>query len=346
MRRDAQVRLLSFGLLLLFGVFLSCSIAQTAKANVRQPMLIVVNKGDRTIGIVNPADDQQVVVVIATNGDRPHEATVSPDGRTAYVPIYGNSGVGKPGTDGDHMVVIDLGSRKIIGNLNFGHGVRPHCPVFDMKHNLVYVTTELDHSISIVDPRTLKIAGAVPTGQAESHMLAISSDGNRGYTANVGPGTVSVLDMRRRKVIKVIPISGVTQRISISPDDRIVFTSDQTKPQLAVIDTSTNKIKTWVPLPDVGYGTASTRNGRWLLVAIPAADTVAVVDMRDLKVVRTIHVCDAPQEILVQPDNPKIAYVSCGSTHNVAVLNLSNWKMQKTIDVGNSPDGLAWASAR
>ena len=87
-------------------------------------------------------------------------------------------------------------------------------------------------------------------------MLVISHDGKRGYTANVKPGTVSVLDMKARKTITVIPISASTQRISISKDDRMVFTSDQTKPQLAVIDTATNAVKTWVPLASPGYGTA------------------------------------------------------------------------------------------
>ncbi len=307
-------------------------------------MLIVVNKGARTIGIVDPVVGKQVAV-IPTNGENPHEVAASADGRTAYVPIYGNSGVGKPGTDGRNIVVIDLASRKIAGDVVFDHGVRPHCPVFDLKHNRLYVTTELDHSVSIVDPRTLKIVGSIPTGQAESHMLAISSDGRRGYTANVGPGTVSVLDLAARKTLAVIPISRSTQRISITPDNSMVFTADQTKPQLAVIDTSTNKVKAWVPLPALGYGTASTRDGRWLLVAMPAADAVAVVDLSSLKVARTIKVCGAPQAILVQPDKP-IAYASCESTHHVAVLNLTNWKMQKTIDTGKGSDGLAWANVR
>ena len=77
-------------------------------------------------------------------------------------------------------------------------------------------------------------------------MLVLSHDGRRGYTANVGPGTVSVLDMKARKTIAVIPIAPTTQRISISRDDSMVFTADQTKPQLAVIDTATNKVRTWI----------------------------------------------------------------------------------------------------
>jgi hypothetical protein len=39
-------------------------------------------------------------------------------------------------------------------------------------------------------------------------MLAISPDGREGYTANVAPGTVSVLDLAGQKNFTVIPVAG------------------------------------------------------------------------------------------------------------------------------------------
>ncbi len=306
--------------------------------------LLVANKGDRALSIIDPSAAQQVAEV-PENGTTGHEVIASPDGRFAYVPIYGDSGVGKPGTDGTNMVVIDIAARKITGNVDWGHGVRPHCPMFGPRNGLLYVTTELDKTISIIDPKTLKIVGAVPTGQAESHMLAISHDGRRGYTANVGPGTVSVLDLQAKKTLAIIPISKETQRISISPDDSMVFTSDQTKPQLAVIDTATNKIKTWVPLPAPGYGTSSTPDGRWLVIAVPKANKVAVVDLGAMKVAHQIDVPAAPQETLVRPDG-QMAYVSCDRSHKVAAIRVSDWTVDHLIDAGKGADGLAWAAAR
>src|SRR6185437_15719416 len=136
-----------------------------------------------------------------------------------------------------------------------------------------------------------------------------------------------------------------TQRISISNDDSMVFTSDQIKPRLAVINTSTNKLQHWVALPGLGYGSASTKDGRSLLVAVPGADVVAVVDLKTFKVVRTIPVPSAPQEILVRPDG-KVAYVSCNMKSQVAAIDLSNWKVRKLIDAGEGADGLAWAPQR
>src|SRR5271170_8129695 len=306
-----------------------------------KPMLVATNQGDRDLSIIDPAAAKQLATV-PEGGITGHEVATSPDGRTAYVPIYGSSGVGKPGTDGHEMVVIDIPSRKVVDRVDFGHGVRPHCPVYDRVNGVLYVTTELDQTVTAIDPHTLKIVGTVPTGQKESHMLVISRDGKLGYTSNVGPGTVSVLDMVGRKTIAVIPISGQIQRIAISADDKLVFTSDQTKPQLAVIDTSTKRVKAWVALPGLGYGTAATPDGRWLLVAIPSTNQVAVVDLESLRVVRNIEVARTPQEILIRPDG-RIAYVSCIASGQVAAIDLAQWNVQKLIDAGKDADGLGWA---
>ena len=303
-------------------------------------VLLVANKGDQTLGLIDPDTGRQVATV-AEGGNTGHEVVASPDGKKAFVPIYGNSGVGLPGTDGSTLAVIDLGDRKLMHTIDFGHGVRPHCAVFGPKDGLLYVTTELDKSVAVIDPQSLKIVGSVPTQQAESHMLAISPDGRKGYTANVGPGTVSVLDLAARKTLTVIPVAGHIQRVAISPDGRWVFTADTEKPRLAVIDTATNKVDRWITLSGMGYGTAPTPDGKWLLVAIPSTNEVAVVDVATMRVARTIKVPPSPQEVLVRP-NGKVAYVSCSASHQIAAIQIKDWSVN-LIEAGPGADGLAWA---
>lgn len=305
--------------------------------------LLVANQGNATLSIIDAASGKQLAVIEEkTPGVHGHEVVTTVDGRTAFLPIYGSTGVGKPGIDGHEMLVIDVPSRVIVGHVDFGHGVRPHEPVLDAKRNLLYVTTELDNAVTVLDAKTHKIVGKVPTGAAESHMLVLSSDGTRGYTANVGPGSVSVLDMVGRKTIAVIPVAGKVQRIAISNDNRWVFTSDQTQPRLAVIDTKTNKVARWIALPGLGYGAAPTRDGKSLLVAIPEKNQVAVVDLATMKVARTINVPDLPQEVLVRPDGA-VAYVSCMGAGKVAAIDLSRWNVVNVINAGPRADGLAWA---
>ena len=313
-------------------------------AFAQQGRLLVTQKGDTSLAIVDPAAGK-VIASVPEGGVTGHEVIASPDGRLAYVPIYGNSGVGKPGTDGRNMVVIDIASQKVVGNLDFGHPVRPHMPIFGPKDGLLYVTTELDQAITLIDPKTLKIVGSIPTGQPQSHMLALSHDGRRGYTANVGPGTVSVLDIAARKVLSIIPISGNTQRIAISNDDRWIFTADQTKPQLAVIDTKIDQVSRWIPLEGIAYGTAPTPDGRWLLVTLPDQNKIAVVDLKTMQVVRSVAVGVNPQEIVVSPDG-KAAYVSCMTSNQVAQVDLGAWKLARMIATGKNTDGVAWAVGR
>src|SRR5204863_2799256 len=129
--------------------------ATESKGRVGDGLLLVCNKGDKTLGIIDPANDRQVATV-NEEGETGHEVAASADGKRAFVPIYGNSGVGHPGTDGQLVRVIDLAGRKIVGTVDFGKGVRPHCAVIGPKDGLLYVTTELDNCVSVIDPEKLK----------------------------------------------------------------------------------------------------------------------------------------------------------------------------------------------
>ena len=336
---------MQFRFLLALGMVVAMSslLRPQSEHNAQHAILLVANKAEHTLGSIDPAAGRQIATV-DVGGVTGHEVIASPDGHIAYVPIYGNSGVGLPGTDGSALAVIDIASRKIVGSVDFGRGVRPHCPLINPKDKLLYVTTEIDQAVSVIDPSTLKVIGKVPTGAPESHMLAITRDGRRGYTANVGPGSVSVLDLENRKTLAVIPVASKIQRIALSVDDKLVFTADQTKPQLAAIDTATNKLKTWIPLPAQGYGAASTPDGRWLVVALPSGKQVAAVELSTMKVAHTIDVPAAPQEVLISPDG-QTAYVSCDASQKVAVIRTRDWTVEKLIDAGRGVDGLAWAVA-
>lgn len=303
--------------------------------------LVVANKGDQTLSVVDVNVGLQVAL-IQENAKTGHEVAVSPDGRRAFVPIYGSGGVGQPGTDGQLIRVLDLRSREIVGTVDFGKGVRPHRPVFGPINGLLYVTTELENSVTIINPVNLKIIGSIPTGSPQSHMLAITHDGTRGYTANVNPGSVSVLDLLAKRLLITIPVATITQRISLSADDRWAFTADQTKLRLVVIDTQTDSVSTSIPLPGLGFGTAATPDGRWLLVALPAVNMVGLVDLATMEVVRTLNVPRSPQEVLIRPDGD-VAYVSCDASGQIAVIDVNNWKLEKLIAVGPVDDGLAWA---
>jgi len=171
-------------------------------------------------------------------------------------------------------------------------------------------------------------------------MFVISPDGRRAYTANVGAGSVSVLDLKKRGLITTIPVAKTVQRISMSPDGSRVYTHDQDAPRIAVIDTATNKISSWIELPTSVYASATTPDGRWLL-GLNREQRLYVIDVQNWKVVHTFDMPKSSSEILIRPGGD-VAYISGTGAGKIAVVDLHTWTMQPPIELTPGVDGLAW----
>jgi YVTN family beta-propeller protein len=303
-------------------------------------MLVVANQREHTALLIDPETGQEVAkVTVGVNG---HEVAVSPDSRFAYVPIYGNSGVGKPGTDGATIDVVDLHEHKLAATIDLGKPLRPHRAEFG-PDGLLYVTAELAKAVDVIDPATRKVIREIPTGAIESHMIVISPDGRRAYTANVAAGSVSVLDLKQRALVTVIPVAKTVQRISISADGKRVFTHDQDTPRIAVIDTSTNKVASWISLPATVYSSSATADGRKLLAASPSGK-IFVIDLATRKLEQSFDIPAALGELLITPDG-KSAFVSCPQAGTIEVLDIPGHKLLQPIKLTLGVDGLAWAPA-
>jgi DNA-binding beta-propeller fold protein YncE len=304
-------------------------------------LLVVANQFEHTALLVDPESRKAIAKIsVGVNG---HEVTVDKAGKFAYVPIYGNSGVGKPGTDGSSVDVIDIPARKLAYSIDLGKPLRPHDPHFG-PDGLLYVTAELSQSLDAIDPATRKIVAEIPTGQDESHMFVIRPGPDRvtAYTANVHAGTVSVLDLGKRTLIKTIPVSKMVQRISIQPDGLYVFTHDQESPRIVIIDPLSNNISTYIDLPETVYSSEPTPDGHWLVCA-GMHGHIYVIDLHTRKVVKTFDAPTALGKVLVRPDGG-VAYFSFLTAGKILVLNLDSWQLQSSIDLTPGVDGMAWAA--
>jgi len=310
---------------------------RTKAGTMNGGLLIVANQKEHTVLVVDADERRELAkVVVGVNG---HEVMVSKDGRFAYVPIYGNSGVGRPGTDGSTIDVIDLRDRKLAATIDLGKPLRPHRAEWGTD-GMLYVTAELGNAVDVIDPGTRKVVAEIPSGQKETHMLVISPDGRRAYTSNVGAGSMSVLDLAKRSLVATIPVAKSVQRISMSPDGKHVFTHDQDAPRIAVIDTATNKIAIWIEVPSIVYASEPTPDGRWLM-ALTRNGALYVIDLQLQKVVHTLKISDGASEILVRPGGD-LAYVSGTGAGKIDVLDLRTWELQKPIELTPGVDGLAW----
>ena len=308
-------------------------------ASLPAQQLLVANQFEHSLLIIDPATRK----TLATSGVdvAGHEVVVSPDGKLAYVPIYGNSAVGKPGTDGRTVHVVDIASGRVVDVIDLGAPVRPHSAKFG-PDGLLYVTAELAKAVDVIDVQSRKVVAQIPTGQEESHMLVISPDGARAYTANVSSGTISVLDLRKRELVTVIPVAKQIQRLSLSSDGKWLYTHPQDQRSIAVIDTSTNTVTRWLQAPFSIYSSQPTSDGKRLVtIASSGAGRLIVFNLSTNALEGAYTISGTSGEVAISPDGSH-AYVSCREGGTIEVLNLQSLHLEKPIRLSKGVDGLAF----
>ena len=71
---------------------------------------------------------------------------------------------------------------------------------------------------------------------------------------------------------------------------------------VAVIDTSTNKVLSTIPIPAGPHGLVITPDGRWVYVSSDGDSKVSVIDTNTDAVTATIEVGKAPHGLALTPD--------------------------------------------
>jgi YVTN family beta-propeller protein len=319
---------------LLFALLFAVS--SQGQSQTPSPALLVLNKSENSLAIVDPST-KQVVARVAT-GEGPHEVAASDDGKLAFVTNYGAS------TPGNSLSVIDLTEQKEIHRVDLGPMGRPHGVLF--ADGQVYFTAELSKLIARYDPATNKVDWVMGVGQNRTHMLVRTKYLNEIFTSNVDSNTVTAIekssDPSGWKETN-IPVGKGPEGIDISPSDKEVWAANSGDGTVSIIDTSTSKvIHTFNVHTKHSNRLKFTNDGKLALISDPASNELVVVDAGTRKFVKQIKVGKGPGGILIAPHGDR-AYVALAGDNAVAVIDLRKLDVVDHIPTGQGPDGLAWA---
>jgi YVTN family beta-propeller protein len=331
----------AIGLVALF--VLSCA-APAAPAS-SGGTLLVLNKSDHEVAIVDPAS-RKVVAKLPT-GRGPHEVAVSPDGRLAYVANYGAHGLFRPGETpkfepGASLTVVDLEKRAVRATYDLTPHAQPHGISVSRDGRLVWVTVEGSQSVLELEAASGKILRSWKTGQEVSHMLVPTPDERKLYVANIGSGSVTVVD-RASGAVKSVPTGAGAEGVDVSPDGREVWVTNRGANTVSVLDTKTDVVA--ATLESGGkfpIRIKFTPDGRQAWVSNAMSNAVAVFDVASRKPVGTIEVGAVPVGILITPDG-KRAYVANTNANQVTAIDVAARRVLGTFSTGTEPDGMAWA---
>jgi len=313
-----------------------CTPLLRAQSQTPSPALLVLNKAENSLAIVDPAT-QKVVARIPT-GEGPHEIAASSDRKLAVVTNYGAK------DPGHSLSVIDLAAQKEIHRVDLDPLGRPHGILF--ADGKFYFTAELNKLIARYDPETNKVDWLLGVGQNRTHMLVRTKYLNEFFTSNVDSGTVTAIEKSSdpsgwRETN--IPVGKGDEGIDILPDDKEVWVANAGDGTVSVIETAASKV---IHTFDVRTKHANrlkfTPDGKLALISDPATDELVIVDTATRTITKMLNVGRNPGGILIVPDGSR-AYVALAGDNSVAVIDLHKLELAGQIPTGLGPDGLAWA---
>jgi YVTN family beta-propeller protein len=335
-----------------------------AFAETPSPALLVLEKADSSLAIVDPANLRVVARVPA--GPDPHEIVTSSDGKLAYISNYGGSD-----SNLNTITVVDIAARKQLPAINLGalhsaHGL-------DFVGGKLYFTVETNKAIGRYDPATQTIDWVLGTGQDRTHMVAVSESLDRMFTSNVSSGTISIIEQipaptpgpppgapagaapppgpppgppRKTWRVTNVPSGHGSEGFDMTPDGTKIWAANAQDGTVTIIDVAAKKAVQTFPIPVKGANRLKfTPNGKRVLISGlgggPSGPNVVAFDALSGKELKQLNLGGGSAGILMVPDGSR-AYIAVSGKDKVVVVNLQTLEVTGEIPTGKGPDGLAW----
>ena len=287
-----------------------------------KPGLVVLSKDESRLLIVDPETFK--VVSYEQTGAYPHEVATSDDGKLAITTNYGAHADGDslsvidldtmqevghvtyPGCHGPHGIVIQGNKAfftnegdKTVVEFDFVANTldqqivegqkRPHMLVLTKDGKTIFVSNIESNSVSVLTTKDGKSwdQSNVGTGKGPEG-IDMSPDEKEVWAANSGDGTVSVIDVKKKKVVAKIDLQTKrSNRLKFTPDGKLVLISDMGSGELVIVDAAARKEVKRLPLGKSAEGILVQPDGARAFVAVSGDDKVAVVDLTKLEVTTT-----------------------------------------------------------
>ncbi len=310
--------------------------------------LIVANMRDNTASIIDIATRKTIATL--PTGAGPHEVAVSHDGRWAVISNYGVRGA-----PGNSLTVIDVTTATVARTIDLGSYQRPHSSAFLPGDATLVVTSEASRNLVLVNFATGQVETVIPTNGGGSHMVALTSDGKRAWTANIGDGTVSELDIAGRKYVTTVQGAAGNEGMAVSPDGSRVWVGSNRVKTVTVIDTKTGTVAKSYPGFGFPYRMAVTPDGKVAVVCDPQTSKIHFYDAASLNETGVLDVPadgvlataefagQAAPEGIIMDRGGKYVYVALQGLGKVAEIDLATRTITGRMDTGNAPDGIGYS---
>lgn len=303
--------------------------------------LILIDKVGHHIRFYDPKTWTEISNIEV--GINPHDIALSPDHKTAYVPIYGAGVYGRNPNPNHVIAVIDLASRMQVGTIDVSPYVAPHGIQIDSSGTL-YVTCDASRKLLIIDPKTRTIKDAIDT-DGTSHWVAVLPDASKAYAVNKNDRPfITVIDLKARKIKTRISVPNGTEGVSASHDGKRVVALDYKDPVLHVIDTATDTIIDNVTLEGnhrAGSRVRFSPDGNEILTDNneQLLNIISASDLHGRQMI--VPIGKTPMGMGFAPDNRTMIVGNHGDG-SVSVIDMKEGKELKRFQAGAGIETMTW----
>lgn len=318
---------------------IACSLSATSAEFEQVPgltgTLIVTNKEPSTATIIDVATGRVLATLPTGNG--PHEVVLSKDGRIAVVTDYfGSTG------PGNTLTVIDVPAKRVVRTISLGQYRRPHGIVYLPGDSLVAVTSESTQNVVIVAVSSGEIRKAIPTQHQGSHMVAVTGDGKRAWTGDIGSNTVSELDIPSGAYVRSISVPAQPEAINVTPDGREVWVGSNSTGRVSVVDPAAGTVTTAAEGVSWPYRVLFTPDLTTVILPDLRRDEVRFLDRASRRELSRLSMPGAgPQGVTITPDG-RYLLESLSQQARVVVVDMHTRAVVGHIPAGQTPDGIAY----
>src|SRR6202023_3412494 len=155
------------------------------------------------------------------------------------------------------------------------------------------------------------------------------------YVGNSMGDDVSVVDLASLKVIGDITVGKHVHSVARTEDGKRLLTTSELDHTLIISDTGTHKIIGTVKLPGNPHHCAVTPDGRYVTVPIRDGDSVAIVDVKQQKMVKLLPIKEPHNS--VNMGSNRYTFVSSMGSHEIDVIDFEKMDYSDHIPVGGRP---------
>lgn len=206
---------------------------------------------------------------------------------------------------GDDVTVVDVATNQILKTITVGH--EPHGVAAPKSEKLLYVATEGDKGMAVIDPARDEVIEKFNFFGRRPNEIEITSDGRFIYLPALADGVYEVFDTQKKQIIARIPTDGYPHNVVVSPDDRYMYLSPYDRAK--------------APAEKVAaQGLPTTLNKK-----------VYIVDVKTHKVIDTINTINTPRPIVLNKDGKRL-YVNTDDHMGFLVLDIPGRKILHTVE--------------